>query len=251
MSILPDYSRQASTYDSTRAASPSVLAPLRHALRGAPGRRLADIGGGTGNYALALQREGWQPLVLDRSAAMVARAAAKGLRITYGDALALPFADASFDAAMLVSMLHHTGDPPHALAEACRILVPKGRLAVMIFTREDVSENWLLDYFPSSGPWIDKSHTPLAQLLSLLPGATRVEVTFDDVVDGSLAALSNRPELILDSHWRRQTSYFERMERDHAEELGRGLHRLALDLAAGRRPQGRGIASVLTWRKDG
>jgi SAM-dependent methyltransferase len=152
---------------------------------------------------------------------------------------------------MLVSMLHQTGDPQRALTEACRILVPQGRLALVTFTREDVSENWLVDYFPSSRPWIDKSHTPLAQLLSLLPGATRVEVTFHDVVDGSLAALSNRPELILDPLWRRQTSYFERMERDHAEELGRGLRRLALDLAAGRRPLGRGIASVLTWSKDG
>jgi hypothetical protein len=73
LSILPDYSRQALTYDSTRSANPSVLAPLRRALRGAPGRRLADIGGGTGNYALALQRDGWRPLVLDRSSAMLAR----------------------------------------------------------------------------------------------------------------------------------------------------------------------------------
>ena len=54
MSLLPDYTRQAERYDETRAASPSVLAPLREALHGAPGRRLADIGGGTDNYALGL-----------------------------------------------------------------------------------------------------------------------------------------------------------------------------------------------------
>lgn len=51
MSLLPDYSRQALTYDNTGAASPSVLGPLQAALKGAPGKRLADIGGGTGNYA--------------------------------------------------------------------------------------------------------------------------------------------------------------------------------------------------------
>jgi hypothetical protein len=50
-SLLPDYSNQAQTYDLTRAASPLVLAALGLALAGAPGRRLADIGGGTGNYA--------------------------------------------------------------------------------------------------------------------------------------------------------------------------------------------------------
>ena len=74
MSLLPDYSRQAERYVDTRSASPSVLRALRVALAGAPGRRLADIGGGTGNYALALKREGWDPVVLDRSAEMLARA---------------------------------------------------------------------------------------------------------------------------------------------------------------------------------
>ena len=70
MSLLSDYSRQAERYDRTRSASPSVLRELRKALNGAPGRRLADIGGGTGNYALALQNEGWRPVVIDRSPAM-------------------------------------------------------------------------------------------------------------------------------------------------------------------------------------
>ena len=79
MSLLRDYSRQARTYDETRAASPSVLGPLREALAGAPGRRLADIGGGTGNYSRALRDEGWDPVVVDREPAMLARAAAKGL----------------------------------------------------------------------------------------------------------------------------------------------------------------------------
>jgi ubiquinone/menaquinone biosynthesis C-methylase UbiE len=54
MSLLPDYSGQAQRYDETRSASPSVLRALRAALKDAPGIRLADLGGGTGNYALAL-----------------------------------------------------------------------------------------------------------------------------------------------------------------------------------------------------
>jgi ubiquinone/menaquinone biosynthesis C-methylase UbiE len=61
--LLSDCSRQALAYDTTRGASPSVLAPLRRALEHAPGRELIDIGGGTGNYALALAGEGWQPVV--------------------------------------------------------------------------------------------------------------------------------------------------------------------------------------------
>src|SRR2546421_3497460 len=107
MSLLPDYSRQAEHYDETRAASPSVLNALRGALDGAPGRRLADIGGGTGNYALALRREGWEPVVVDRSPQMLAQAAAKGLETVEADAQRLPFEDESFGAATMISMLHH------------------------------------------------------------------------------------------------------------------------------------------------
>src|SRR3954471_22436445 len=139
MSLLRDYSNQARTYDETRAASPSVLGPLREALEGAPGRRLADIGGGTGNYSRALRDDdGWDPVVLDREPGMLARAAAKGLETIEADAQRLPLADASVDAAMLVSMLHHVEHPEVALAEARRILRPGGRLALMVFTREDL-----------------------------------------------------------------------------------------------------------------
>lgn len=112
--LLPDYSRQAASYDLTRGASPSVLGPLRRALASALGRALADVGGGTGNYAVALAEEGWQPLVVDRSPEMLARAAAKGLATLAGDAIALALPDESFDAAMLVSMLHHVGTGPRS-----------------------------------------------------------------------------------------------------------------------------------------
>src|SRR5690348_15725074 len=122
MSLLPDYSRQAERYDERRSASPSILRPLLAGLEGTPGRRVADIGGGTGNYALALKREGWAPVVVDRSPDMLARASAKGLETVEADAQRLPFGDGVFDAAMMISMLHHVEDRPAALAEARRIL---------------------------------------------------------------------------------------------------------------------------------
>lgn len=250
MSILRDYSRQARTYDRTRGASPSVLAPMRRALRGAPGRSLVDIGGGTGNYSLALRHEGWRPIVLDQSAAMLLHAAGKGLSVVRGDALALPFIDSTFDVTILIAMLHHTGNSARALAEARRVLRPGGRLAALVFTREDIEENWLVEYFPASRAWMKSSHQPLAEHLGTLPGAMRLEVDFCDVCDASIAALSNYPDLILDPMWRRQTSFFERMKHDHIEELRDGLDRLASDLAAGTRPQGRGIASMLMWSKS-
>jgi ubiquinone/menaquinone biosynthesis C-methylase UbiE len=251
MGLLSDYSRQALAYDTTRAASPSVLAPLRRALAGAPGPELADIGGGTGNYALALADEGWRPVVVDRSAQMLTQAASKGLETIRANATRLPFADDSFDAAMFVSMLHHVDDPEQALAEAKRVLRPGGRLAVMLFTREDIADAWCLDYFPSSRPWMRDTHMPLAQLFAELPNAWRVPVVYEDLQDGSLAAMLGHPELLLDPTRRAQTSYFERMQRDHPDELREGLERLEREIRAGdgSSPTQAGHASVVAWVK--
>lgn len=249
-SILPDYSRQALTYDTTRGASPSVLAPLRKALNGAPGGRLLDAGGGTGNYANALRDEGWRPVVLDRSTAMLRHAQAKSLTAVHADATALPFAGNSFDAVMLVSMLHHVEDPPRAIAEARRVLRPGGRLAIVVYTHEDIAEQWYRRYFPSSDAWMLPTHPRRDELLRHFDGtATCTVVPFTDTVDGSMAALSAHPQLMLDPRRRAQTSFFERMERDHGEELHRGLARLEADIAAGRPPHTPGGATAIAWAK--
>jgi SAM-dependent methyltransferase len=247
--LLPDYVNQAESYDRTRGASPSVLAPLRRALCGVPGRRLADIGGGTGNYAVALKAEGWDPLVIDASEKMLSRAQAKGLRTLACDAQALCLDDESFDAVMLISMLHHVDDAVAALGEARRVLCPGGRLAVMIYTREDIADLWLLDYFPATQAWMIETHQPLAEITALLPGATRFEIQFDDLEDASLAALASHPHLILDPQWRRQTSYFERLARDHPDQLQSGLERLRSDIEAEREPRRPGRASMIAWSK--
>jgi hypothetical protein len=74
-------------------------------------------------------------------------------------------------------------------------------------------------------------------------------VAFRDLEDGSLAALAAYPERVADPRWHRQTSFFERLERDHPDELGAGLARLREDLAAGRAPRRPGLASVLAYEK--
>jgi ubiquinone/menaquinone biosynthesis C-methylase UbiE len=246
---LRDYSNQARAYDSTRGASPSVLDPLREALAGAPGRALLDIGGGTGNYARALAAEGWKPLVADRSPQMLAQAEAKGLATVRTDATMLPFADESFDAAMLVSMIHHVDAPERALAEARRVLRPGGRLALMAFTREDIEGSWCMDFFPASRPWMYETHPPLRELLAELPGARRVPVVYRDLEDGSMAALLGHPEKLLEAERRSQTSFFERMERDHPNDLRAGLARLERELSEGRAPRRSGGASMIAWVK--
>jgi SAM-dependent methyltransferase len=247
VSLLPDYSRQAEHYDETRSASPSVLRALREALKGAPGRRLADIGGGTGNYALALRQDGWEPVVVDRSGEMLARAAAKGLATVEADAQRLPFEDETFDAATMISMLHHVEDRGRALAEARRILKSRGRLVLNGYTDEDAAALWIVDYFPSSRRWMEATHPPRAAILAELLGARLF--AFEDMEDACLPALSADPDRMLEAAERGETSYFERMGRDHPDELRAGVARLREDIAAGRAPRRAATATVLSWTK--
>ena len=248
MGLLLSYARQARTYDQTRAASPSVLIPLRCALKDAPGPRLADIGGGTGNYALAFKQEGWDPVVIDRSREMLAHAQRKGLATIVAEAQRLPFEKESFDAVMLVSMLHHVEDRAAVIAEAKRILRGGGRLALMAYTLEDISDLWLLDFFPSR-PWMRETHPPLSELLTLLPDARLHPITFRDLKDASLAALASHPEKLLDERWRAQTSFFERLQQERPNELAQGLRLIEQQLAAGRVPNRPGHGSLLSWQK--
>jgi demethylmenaquinone methyltransferase/2-methoxy-6-polyprenyl-1,4-benzoquinol methylase len=253
-----DYEDQAALYDDTRSASPSILRPLLEALDGAPGPRLLDVGGGTGNYARAIAAHGFDPVVADVAPAMLARAHAKRLPVVRGDAAALPFRTSTIDAVLLVSMLHLVPDWPRGLAEAWRVLRPGGRLALLLYAREHLAVHWIFEYFPASRAWVVLEHQRLADVTTALPDARVLPFEFAEVEDGALAALCRRPELILDPARRARTSYFERLAAADPTELSRGLDRLAHDLSRGRRPDEEiaplrarwGDGVVVAWRKS-
>ena len=69
---------------------------------------------------------------------------------------------------------------------------PAGACAVMVFTREDIADAWCLDYFPSSRPWMQQTHMPVAELFAELPNAWRMPVVYEDVA-GRLDGRHARP----------------------------------------------------------
>jgi demethylmenaquinone methyltransferase / 2-methoxy-6-polyprenyl-1,4-benzoquinol methylase len=101
-----------------------------------PGDRVLDACCGTGDLALADERAGGTVTGLDFSERMLERARRKSGSIEWirGDALALPFQDASFDAVTVGFGVRNITDLERGLAELRRVLTPGGRLGVLDIT---------------------------------------------------------------------------------------------------------------------
>jgi len=85
-----------------------------------------EIGVGSGRFAAPLG----VPIGIDPSASMLQHAGLRGIAAVQGVAEALPFRDASFDYALMVTTLCFLDDVPAALTEAMRVLKPAGALII-------------------------------------------------------------------------------------------------------------------------
>jgi protein-L-isoaspartate O-methyltransferase len=113
---------------------------LREVLSPRPGERVLEVGPGTGYYTLDVAH--WlspsgrldifdlQQEMLDHTMRRVRERGLTNVTASHGDAGRLPYRDATFDAALLVTVLGEIPDQDAALAELARVLKPGGRLVV-------------------------------------------------------------------------------------------------------------------------
>jgi SAM-dependent methyltransferase len=115
-------------------------ARLREILEPRAGERILEVGPGTGYYTLEMAE--WvkpdgevdvldlQQEMLDHTMGRAAEAGLTNVAPTRSDATAMPYEDATFDAAYLVTVLGEIPDQDAALRELARVLKPGGRLVV-------------------------------------------------------------------------------------------------------------------------
>ncbi|MBV9432271.1 MAG: class I SAM-dependent methyltransferase [Hyphomicrobiales bacterium] len=103
------------------------------------GESVIDVGCGTGSLTFALLDAArdlrltaidYSPVFLD---AARAKPKAETVRFEQADATALPFADASFDRALSLLVLHFVPESKRALAEMRRVVKPGGRVAAAVW----------------------------------------------------------------------------------------------------------------------
>ena len=110
-----------------------------------PGQKLLDVAGGTGDISFKfLKRAGsGHATVLDITENMLCEGRKRAetaqmvdnLDWVVGDAMALPFADNSFDVYTISFGIRNVTRPQEALDEAFRVLRPGGRLMVLEFSQ--------------------------------------------------------------------------------------------------------------------
>ncbi|MFN2561531.1 MAG: demethylmenaquinone methyltransferase [Jatrophihabitans sp.] len=133
----------------------------RQCLQLIPGDRVLDLAAGTGVSTVELARGGARAVACDFSIGMLRagrtiKKRREAVPFVAGDAMALPFRDASFDAAVISFGLRNVADVPAALREMKRVVRPGGRLVVCEFS----SPTWrpfrlvYLNYLMRALPWM-------------------------------------------------------------------------------------------------
>ena len=102
-----------------------------------PGQRVLDLAAGTGTSSLPLVFAGATTIPCDFSVGMLKVGKRERPRLPFvaGDAMRLPFGDATFDAATITFGLRNVADPAVGLAEMLRVTKQGGRLVVCEFSK--------------------------------------------------------------------------------------------------------------------
>jgi ArsR family transcriptional regulator len=131
---------------SLHIAESEVEAAVARALEDRPVGRLIDIGTGTGRMIELFGGNATSALGVDRSPEMLRLARVKlaqaGLAadLRQGDMYSLALPAASADTVIIHQVLHYAQQPAAAVAEAARLLAPRGRMLIVDFAPHDREE---------------------------------------------------------------------------------------------------------------
>ena len=152
-SRAPDFGARAARYDELRPVDDNWWELFQALLTAGDlsGRRVLEVGCGTGALAVALAERA-RVWAVDSSPEMleVARGREGGDRVGWrvADATALPFRAGWFDR-VVMRLVAHLVDRPRAFGEALRVVVDNGRVAIATFDPEHFDRYWLNKLFPS------------------------------------------------------------------------------------------------------
>ncbi|MDL9948003.1 demethylmenaquinone methyltransferase [Gordonia sp. ABSL11-1] len=156
---------------------------LRH------GDIVLDLAAGTAVSTVELATSGAHCIAADFSLGMLKAGAHRDVPKVAADALALPFADESFDAATISFGLRNVHDAPKALSELRRVLKPGGRLVICEFSTptfrafRTVYMEYLMKALPAVATKVSSNpaaYVYLAESIRAWPDQTRLAALLRD-----------------------------------------------------------------------
>jgi SAM-dependent methyltransferase len=148
------YQRAAADYERVRPSYPTrSLAVLADALDLGPGKRVAEVGAGTGKFTRLLALTGARVTALEPVAAMRARLSEllPQVEVVDGMAESTGLATGEVDA-VVAAQAWHWFDPAAALAEVERVTKPRGRLG-LVWNTLDETVPWVAEYSKIYRQW--------------------------------------------------------------------------------------------------
>jgi ubiquinone/menaquinone biosynthesis C-methylase UbiE len=101
------------------------------------GRRVLDVGAGTGAASRAIARAGGRPVAVDLAPGMLAVDRRRRAPCAAADGRRLPIAAGSCGAVVAAFSFNHVPDPHRAFAEAARVLAPHGGVLASSYAADD------------------------------------------------------------------------------------------------------------------
>ena len=186
---------------------------------------VVDVGSGTGSY----EPPGRRVAAVEPSVEMIRQRRPGAAPVVRAVAEALPFASATFDAALAVLTVHHWRDWRGGLAELRRVA---RRQVVLAYDTRLHNDFWLVREYVPEVASLEQSRPSAPEIAEALGASSMIELPVPwDFTDGVFPAYWRRPEAYLDPAVRRSCSA---LAQTAPAAVDRGMARLRADLESGR-----------------
>jgi SAM-dependent methyltransferase len=224
--VTARYDQIGAGYGATRREDPALQRLIEAALGEA--RSVVNVGAGAGSYEPAAR----QVIAVEPSRTMIAQRRQRSPHVLQAKAHALPLAEQSVDAAMVVLSLHHWDEGQEQGVRELR-RVARGPIVIATIDAEVSGDMWLMaDYLHEVAELDRRIFPPPERIAAWLGGRSELSVVEvpRDTPDWTLLSFWAHPERVLHAGARQATSGFARMPLAVVERV---VHDVTRDLDSG------------------